>query len=142
MKNKPPVIYGDGKQQRSYCYASDTAYATVKALLCADANKEIFNIGNSEQKISLSELAELIIEICGKKGQIIPKYEPDFTNSDRIREREIFERYCDTSKAFKVFGYKPRVELAEGIKSVVESGVLFPKWESTDLIYTIQDEED
>lgn len=141
LHDKPPVIYGNGKQKRSYCFASDTASATVKALLSSKSNGEIFNIGNSNQPLTLSELAEIIIESCDKKGQIESRYEPDFANSDRRKDREIFTRYCDTSKAFKYFGYKPLVTIEDGIKRVVESGVLFPKWETTDLIYTMQDEE-
>jgi len=140
MEDKQPVIYGDGRQKRSYCYASDTARATVQALQCAETHGEIFNVGNSSNPLSLTELAEIIIDVCGKKDRIEPRYESDFDNSDRKREREIFVRYCDTSKAFKTFGYKPEVAIRDGVKQVVDSGVFFPKWESTDLIYTMQDE--
>ena len=139
MKDKAPIIYGQGKQKRSYCYASDTAWATVEALLNRRANGETFNIGDSNEPITLSELADLVIRVCGKEGQIEPKYQREFRFSDRSQEREIFERYCDSTKAHEALGFAPRVSLEEGIRKVVEHGIIFPKWATTDLLYTIDE---
>lgn len=106
----------------------------------SNADGEIFNIGNSNEPLSLSQLAQLAISICGEEGVIEPKYQTDFSNTDRTLKREIFERYCDTSKAREKLNYIPRVSIENGIKKVIEHGVLFPKWKSTDLIYTLQNE--
>jgi len=139
IEGKPPIIYGDGKQIRSYCYASDTAWATVEALLSTKANGEIFNIGNSNNPISLSDLAHTVIRVCGKDGKIRPKYQKKFINTDRSEDREVFTRYCDAKKARKILGYVPKVSLEEGIKKVIKHGIISPKWATTDLIYTIDE---
>jgi len=139
IEGKPPIIYGDGKQIRSYCYASDTARATVEALLSTKANGEILNIGNSNNPISLSDLARTVIRVCGKDGKITPKYQKKFINTDRSEDREVFTRYCDTKKARKILDFIPKVSLEEGIKKVIEHGVIFPKWATTDLAYTIDE---
>jgi UDP-glucose 4-epimerase len=139
QKGDPPIIYGDGSQKRSYCYVSDTAWATVEALLSKRADGEVINIGNSKSPVSLSDLADLLIKMFGKEGQIRPKYEEQFKNADRVKEREIFERFCDTSKAERILNYSPQVPLEKGIANVIKEGVLFPKWASTDLYYTLDE---
>jgi len=139
IEGKPPIIYGDGKQTRSYCYVNDSAWATVEALLSPKADFEIFNIGNSDSPVNLSDLARIIIRVCGKEGIISPKYQKEFINTDRSYEREVFKRYCNAKKARKILGFVPKVSLEEGIKNVIEHGVIFPKWATTDLIYTIDE---
>lgn len=139
MGNMPPIIYGDGKQKRSYCYSSDSAWATVEAMLNEKANSEVFNIGNSDSPLTLSELALLVIRLSGKEGTIKPQYQTQFINTDRSREREVFERFCDTSKARKILNFIPKVPIDEGIKKVLEHGVILPKWETTDLTYILDE---
>ena len=128
MSNKPPMIQGNGRQVRSYTYVYDTAKATVMAAMSKEANGEIINIGNGDQPTSLSELANLIITIGGKNRTMEPEYRKDFNNCDRTRDREIFERFCDASKAKKILGWQAEIPLDEGIKKVFESGVIFDRW--------------
>jgi len=137
--NKPPVINGEGKQIRSYCFASDTASATVESLLSSKADGEVLNIGNDKSRIALDQLAELIIRICGKEGKIVPRYEKEFQNTDRLQGREVFERFCDTTKAHSLLNFVPRVSLGDGIRKVLEYGVIHPRWETTDIDYTIDE---
>ena len=116
MEDKPPVIYGDGTQVRSYCYASDTARATVDALLTV--NGQILNIGNGNTPISLIDLAWAVINASGR--HIEPEF-MEFVDSDRTEGREVFTRYCNTEKARKMLGFMPRVSLEEGIRRVIEN---------------------
>jgi UDP-glucose 4-epimerase len=139
MSDKPPVIYGDGDQKRAYCYASDTAFASIEALINPKADGEVFNVGNGSSLITLTDLANLMIKICGKEGVLSPTYQKRFRNTDRLRSREVFERCCDTSKISNLTGFSPKVSLEEGIKKVVEYGIIYPKWETTDLDYTIDE---
>jgi len=139
LKNKAPVIYGDGAQKRSYCFASDVAWATVEALVRKEANEQVFNVGNGERIIDLWDLARLVISVAGKDGTIAPLHQPDFSFADRAAEREITARICDTSKVREVLGFTPRVSLEEGIRLLMESGAIFERWETTELSY-LQDE--
>lgn len=115
INDKPPVIYGDGEQLRSYCYASDTARATVDVLLGAKADGQVLNIGNGNAPISLIDLADTVIRVCGKNMK--PEYK-NFINADRTKEREIFVRYCDTTRAREILDFVPRVSLEEGIRKI------------------------
>ena len=139
IENQPPVIYGDGTQSRSYCFSTDTAWATVEALMNNKANNETINIGNSHEPIDLNNLADLILTIMGKKNKLKPIWKKSFHSTDRTKDREINNRYCDTSKAKQLLNYTPKVSLADGIKKVIEHGILYPNWLTTDEYYTIDD---
>ena len=105
LDGRSPVVYGDGKQQRSYCFAKDTAVATVDSLIKSQADNEIFNIGNSDNPISLGDLAKKIIRICGKEEKIVPVYQREFEKTDREEDREIHKRFCDTNKAKQIYSF-------------------------------------
>ena len=139
LAGKSPVIYGDGGQQRSYCYSTDTARATVEALLNDKANGQVLNVGNSDALISLSELADLVINLCDKKGKVEAITRNSFEKTDRTFSREIITRYCDTEKIMNILGYYPEVSLKEGIEKVIKYGVIQPRWATSERDYTIDD---
>ncbi len=130
MDNKSPVINGDGKQVRSYTFVYDTAKATVLSALTEKSNGEILNIGNGNQPISLIDLATNIIKWSGKEGKISPKLLDNFENTDRNEEREIYERYCDSSKAKKLLNWDVSYSLEEGVKTIIKDGNIFDRWEN------------
>lgn len=127
LENKSPVINGDGKQVRSYTFVSDTVKATLLAAFSKQTSQEILNIGNGEQPISLTDLAKLTIKLSGKKN-LKPVYQQDFKNCDRNSDREIYSRFCDSSKAKKILKWEAEVSLEEGIKKVMESGTIYKRW--------------
>jgi UDP-glucose 4-epimerase len=128
MSDLPPKIYGDGKQIRSYTYVSDTANATILAAFSKKTNSEIINVGNGDQPISLINLAELIIKLSGKSDKITPATLNDFNGADRHECREIFSRYCNATKVKKLLNWTPRVSLEEGLKDVINTGIIFEGW--------------
>jgi len=140
LKNKPPIIYGDGKQKRSYCFASDVAWATAEGLFRAEANQQVFNIGNGTRVIDLWELAHLVIRLGGKEGTIEPVHHLDFSSTDRAADREVTVRVCDTTKAHDILGFRPRISLEEGIQQIMRPDAIFERWETTELPYTQDDQ--
>jgi len=139
LNDKPPVIYGDGRQERSYNFSEDTARGTVDALFSQEANNTTMNIGNSNALISLKDLGELVIKICGKQDDMKINIKNTFENTDRDESREIYQRYCNTEKAKAIIGYEPKISLEEGIKNIIKIGVLQPKWATSEREYTIDD---
>lgn len=125
MNNKPPIVYGDGSQIRSFCYVDDIARGTVLALLSKKANSEVFNLGNDKDKITLLQAAMKVIEISGKN--LTPRLVP-FNEADRTAERDINKRIPDISKARKLLGYEPEVFIEEGIKKVMKEGRIIESW--------------
>lgn len=102
------LIWGDGKQTRSYCYIDDAVEATIK-LMESNYNKPI-NIG-SDRLVTVDELANMIIKISEK--QITKKYDP--TAPQGVRGRN-----ADLTLVKKVLNWKPKTTLEEGLKKTYE----------------------
>ena len=97
------IIWGDGKQTRSYCYIDDAVKGTIM-LMESDFDKPI-NIG-SERLITIDQLADMVIRISGKN--ITKKY-------DLMAPQGVRGRNADISLARKVLGWEPKVSLEEGL---------------------------
>jgi len=113
----PITINGNGNQIRSYIYAIDTAVATASALFNDNANNQIINIGDDSNKVSLNKLVEIIVSVIVPDKNFFIIHEENFSDgfSDRVKEREIYNRWCSGDKALKVLGFRASVSLIDGI---------------------------
>jgi nucleoside-diphosphate-sugar epimerase len=110
LKDRPPTIYGDGKQTRDFSHVENIIDAN---LLACQAPKEAvgqtFNIACGG-RVSLLDLVATVNTILGKSIQ--PKFDPP-------RPGDILHSQADISKAEKLLGWKPRVDFREGIAKAV-----------------------
>jgi len=103
----PPIIFGDGEQTRDFTFVGDVVKAN---LLAAESEVTgIFNIG-SGQRISIKEMAQLIIQLMG--GTMQPSYEA-------MRAGDVTHSLADISRAAE-FGYKPECGLEEGLRQTIK----------------------
>ena len=102
------VIWGDGKQTRSFCYIDDCVEGFYRLLL-SNYNKPL-NIG-SDRMVTIDELADIIIEISQKK--ITRKYDPS-------KPQGVRGRNSDNTLMRKALNWEPKVELEEGLKITYE----------------------
>jgi UDP-glucose 4-epimerase len=108
LKNKPPIIYGDGNQTRDFTFVKDAVKANILAM--GNNAEGIFNIA-SGKRISINELANEIMEIVGIR--LKPIY-------DKPREGDIKDSLGDISRAKDKIGYEPKYNLEEGLKETIE----------------------
>jgi UDP-glucose 4-epimerase len=102
----PPIIFGDGEQTRDFVFVSDVVRANI---LAAESDVTgVFNIGQG-QRVTISELARLIIHIVNKDAGIIHQ---------GARAGDIRHSLADISKA-RLFGYEPQYELEKGLKETI-----------------------
>ncbi len=109
LKNKPIMLYGDGKQVRDVLFVDDLVNAYILAMENIDLiSGNAFNMGGGvENTISLLELCEIIGEITGKK--------PDVRFSDwRPGDQKYY--VSDFSKFNAVTGWKPHTSIMEGVQ--------------------------
>lgn len=107
---RPLKIYGDGRQTRTFCYATDAVVGFVKVLLCGVPG-EPYNIGNPEPEITILELARLSLKIVERPLEIHLIEYPDSYPADEPRRR------CpDIRKARLQLDYQPNVSLLEGLR--------------------------
>jgi nucleoside-diphosphate-sugar epimerase len=96
-------IWGDGKQTRSFLYIDECLEGTRR--LMESGFEGPVNIG-SEEMVSINQLAEMIMEIAGKKLSIRHIPGPLGVRGRNSDNRLIFER----------LGWKPSDPLMEGIR--------------------------
>lgn len=114
LNDEAPVVFGDGTQVRCFTYIADVV-SGIEMVRKKGAKGEPYNIANTDQ-ITMKELAELVIKISGKK--LKPKI-VGFGKETRIKEREIMKRVPSIEK-LKSLGWKPQVNIDEGIKKTYE----------------------
>lgn len=106
-------LYGDGKQKRDLNYIDDVVDALLLAGLSEDVGGGTFNLGH-HQIVSLAEIARLLIELTGKgttRGVPFP------TARQMI---DVGNCYCSYQKIEDVLGWRPKINLAEGLRRTVE----------------------
>lgn len=105
----PPIIFGDGSQAYDFIHVADVAQANILALK-SEATDEFFNVGMGV-KTTIDELVEMLLEITG--SDLRPEYRPQ-------EQMFVTQRVGSTEKAERLLGFRARVALREGLRSVVE----------------------
>jgi GDP-L-fucose synthase len=103
------TIWGTGRATREFFYVEDAAEAIALAAEKYEKSEPV-NIGAGFE-ISIKDLAELIVELTGFKGEIVW----DATKPDGQPRRML-----ETSKAFKEFGFKAKTDFREGLRKTVD----------------------
>jgi len=98
------VIWGDGKQTRSFLYIDDCVEGVLK-LMESNYPKPV-NIG-SDRLVTIDELARIVIDISGKKITV---------KHDLSRPQGVRGRNADITLVKKEVGWEPKVSLKEGLK--------------------------
>lgn len=112
LSNIPPIIYGDGLQTRDYTYIADAVKVYDQVLKHNKPLTEPINFG-SGREVSIVDLANMIIDTCGKKGVIKPVHVES-------RIGEVTRLIADTTKARTLLHYKPDYDFEAGLKEFVD----------------------
>jgi len=121
LSNMPPIIYGDGEQTRDYTYIDDIVDA-YDLILNNKPIREPINFGTGKE-IKIIDLANEIIELCGKGGNIKPVHvEP--------RPGEVRRLVADISKAKELLGWEPKYTIEKGLRKFIDwyKNYKFEEW--------------
>jgi len=107
LRGDPITIYGDGSQTRSFCYVEDEVDGIYR--LFQSDRTEPTNIGNPNE-FTIRELADVVLEATGSSSTIesLPLPEDD----PKVRKPDI-------TVAREVLGWKPSIELREGVRRTI-----------------------
>jgi GDP-L-fucose synthase len=97
------VLWGSGEPLREFLYVDDLAEAIIFSLL-NDFDSDLYNVGSGHE-ISIKELAMMIQQIIGHKGEII---------WDKSMPNGTPRKILDSSKIEKL-GWTPSIKLKNGI---------------------------
>lgn len=96
-------IWGDGEQTRSFCYIDDCVEGIYR-LMHSDYNQPL-NLG-SDRMVSINQLADMIIDISGKRG--VTMHHIDGPQGVRGRN-------SDNTRLREVLGWEPSTSLEDGL---------------------------
>lgn len=113
LNGTSPFINGDGMQTRDFTYVENAVFANILAMITENPESinQVYNIAVGEQ-ISLNQLLEKIKEISGRQN-IKAVYR-------EARKGDVRNSLADISKATNLLGYKPSVNVTNGIKLTYE----------------------
>lgn len=108
------VKLGDLSPTRDFNYVEDTCRGLIAISETKDAIGETINIG-SNVEISMSDTLNIIRDLMNSNIKITE-------DRDRIRpeKSEVFRLWCDNSKIIELTGYKPKVEIKEGLQKTID----------------------
>jgi UDP-glucuronate decarboxylase len=104
------TIYGDGNQTRSFCFVDDLIDGLMLFMELEENFSGPINMGNPIE-FTILELAENVIRLTESKSKIVFKALPQDDPKQRRPAIELAE-----SK----LGWKPKVQLEEGLKKSIE----------------------
>jgi len=108
LKHETVRIDWDGEQQKDYVYVGDVARANLIALEHGD--NDIFCIGTGKGT-SVNEIFHALEKITG--------YTPEIVHAPK-RAGDIHLAYFNCVKAARILGWKPEVNIEEGIHATVD----------------------
>jgi CDP-glucose 4,6-dehydratase len=115
LVGRRPIIRSDGTPERDFLYLDDAVEANLAILDALDgdgAQGEAFNAGGGRSH-TVQEVVELVSSITGTNVK------PDFRGTG-TPPGEIDRQCVDSTKLHELTGWRPRVELEEGLRRTVE----------------------
>lgn len=106
LKNEVIRVSGDGNQIRAWCYIDDMIDGIVLCMQNKKAIGEVLNIGNPRGTITVLRLVETIIRLTNSKSEVA--FVPHIVE-------DISLRVPDIEKAERILGFRPKVDLEEGL---------------------------
>jgi UDP-glucuronate 4-epimerase len=102
-------LFGDGTSRRDYTYIDDIIEGIIGAMRNLQGY-DIFNLGES-QTVPLRDLISLLEQALGKKAVVeeLPEQPGDVPIT-----------YAEITKARRLLGYDPKVDIAEGVGRFVQ----------------------
>jgi nucleoside-diphosphate-sugar epimerase len=109
LKDKPPVIYGDGRQSRDFTYVDNVVQANLLAARAKQTKGEVINIACGSA-VTVNEIIAMINDAVGKS------IKPNYTDP---RPGDIKHSLADISLARKLIGFKPKVTFKGGLQLAI-----------------------
>src|SRR3954468_1391608 len=111
LNDRPPLVFEDGGQRRDFVNVRDVARACRLALERDGADGRALNIGSGES-VTVTEIGQKLASVLD-----VP-IEPEVTG--KFRAGDIRHCFADITLASELLGYRPTVELEEGMGELAE----------------------
>ena len=108
------IKLGDLTPTRDFNYVDDTCRGFIALAECDESIGQTVNIG-SNFEISIGDTLNLIKELMNSDVEFI-------VDNERIRpgKSEVFRLWCDNSKIEELTGFKPKINIREGLQRTID----------------------
>ena len=108
------IKLGNVTPTRDFSYVEDTCRGFIALAECNEAIGQTVNIG-SNCEISIEDTLNIVKELMNSDVEFI-------LDENRIRpaKSEVFRLLCDNSKINKLTGFKPQVDIREGLQRTID----------------------
>jgi len=110
VRQDPYVIWGSGAQTRNFTYVSDIVEGLLRAAAKINDASAV-NLGQ-DRLWSINEVIESIFDIC--------EWQPRDVYRDLNKPVGVFNRVADSTRTQRLLGWKPSVDLTEGLKRTID----------------------
>jgi len=107
---REPVVFGDGRQTRDFTFVEETVTGLVAAGECDALVGDVVNIARGRE-VSIVEIARLLAELAGRSDAKVRSADP--------RPGDVHRHYADISKAQRLLGFDPKIDIREGLARTV-----------------------
>jgi dTDP-glucose 4,6-dehydratase len=108
LEGRPITVFGDGSQTRSFCFVDDLVEGIWRLLNSSEV--EPTNVGNPAE-MTILDFAKKVVELTGSVSTLTFKDLP--ADDPKVRQPDI-------SKARRVLGWEPTIDLETGLKRTLE----------------------
>jgi UDP-glucose 4-epimerase len=110
LTNEPVTVFGDGEQTRDFTYIDDIVRVNRRLLETDAADGHAVNVGGGH-RIAVTDLIGRLREITGSASEVV--------YSDR-QKGDAEHTLADTGLARELVGYRPEINIEEGLSRFVE----------------------
>jgi UDP-glucuronate decarboxylase len=110
LNDEPLTVYGQGEQTRSFCFVDDLIKGIIEMMKTDDSVTGPVNLGNPGE-FTIKELADMVLDMTDSSSNI--DYLP-LPPDDPTR------RQPDISRAVEILGWRPSVDLADGLRTTID----------------------
>ena len=111
---KKEIKLGDISPTRDFNYVEDCCRAFIMLAESEKTIGETVNIG-SNSEISISDTLKLIKEIMSSDVSFV-----NDKQRNRPKKSEVFRLWCDNKKINELVGYKPQINIQDGLKKTID----------------------
>lgn len=109
MLGQPMTVFGDGTQTRAFSYIGDVAPLIARSIEVPGAYNQTFNVG-ADDPTSVNDLTTHVAEAMGVPRKVV----------HLEARKEVLHAFSDHSKVARVFEYKARWGLSDGLKRMAD----------------------
>jgi UDP-glucose 4-epimerase len=108
---EPPVVMGDGSQAFDFVHVADVASANTRAM-ASDVTGAALNVGSATE-VTVRGIVEELLRLTGSDLR------PEFRHDANVL---MTRRVGSNARAVELLGWRPSYGLADGLRTVIESG--------------------